>query len=92
MLKVNADAYSFEAANARHEHDYHVWEDVKLPDRKERLVQDAERVDRERVIAGADCGFSPQATYRPKVNPRVMWAKFDTMPEGARLATRQLWR
>ena len=31
MLKVNAGAYSFEAANPRHEHEYHVWEDVKLP-------------------------------------------------------------
>jgi 5-methyltetrahydropteroyltriglutamate--homocysteine methyltransferase len=31
ILKVNADAYSFEAANARHEHEYHVWERVKLP-------------------------------------------------------------
>ena len=31
ILKVNAGAYSFEAANARHEHEYHVWENVKLP-------------------------------------------------------------
>jgi len=31
ILKVNAGAYSFEAANARHEHEYHVWESVKLP-------------------------------------------------------------
>jgi 5-methyltetrahydropteroyltriglutamate--homocysteine methyltransferase len=34
MLKVNAGAYSFEAANARHEHEYHLWESVKLPDGK----------------------------------------------------------
>jgi len=31
MLSVNAGAYSFEAANARHEHEYHLWERVKLP-------------------------------------------------------------
>jgi 5-methyltetrahydropteroyltriglutamate--homocysteine methyltransferase len=31
MLKIDAGAYSFEAANPRHEHDYHVFEDVKLP-------------------------------------------------------------
>jgi 5-methyltetrahydropteroyltriglutamate--homocysteine methyltransferase len=31
MLKVNAGAYSFEAANPRHEHEYHLWESVKLP-------------------------------------------------------------
>src|SRR3989475_12788244 len=31
MLKVNAGAYSFEAANPRHEHEYHLWESVRLP-------------------------------------------------------------
>jgi 5-methyltetrahydropteroyltriglutamate--homocysteine methyltransferase len=31
LLKVNAEAISFEAANARHEHEWHVWEKVKLP-------------------------------------------------------------
>jgi 5-methyltetrahydropteroyltriglutamate--homocysteine methyltransferase len=34
MLKINAGAYSFEAANPRHEHEYHVFERVKLPDGK----------------------------------------------------------
>jgi 5-methyltetrahydropteroyltriglutamate--homocysteine methyltransferase len=34
MLKVNAAAYSFEAANPRHEHEWKVWENVKLPDGK----------------------------------------------------------
>ncbi len=34
MLKVNAGAYSFEAANARHEHEWRVWETVKLPEGK----------------------------------------------------------
>ncbi|HZT07497.1 MAG TPA: cobalamin-independent methionine synthase II family protein [Chloroflexota bacterium] len=34
ILKINAGAYSFEAANPRHEHEYHVWESVKLPDDK----------------------------------------------------------
>jgi 5-methyltetrahydropteroyltriglutamate--homocysteine methyltransferase len=64
ILAINAGAYSFEAANARHEHEYH---------------------------AGADCGFSSQATYRPEVHPTVMWAKFKAMAEGARLATQHLW-
>lgn len=113
MFKVNADAYSFEAANARHEHEYHVWEDVKLPEGKvlipgvvthasnivehpeliaERIVQHARLVGRENVIAGTDCGFSSQATYNPEVHPTVVWAKFQAMAEGARLATEQLWR
>ena len=34
MLRVNAGAYSFEAANCRHEHEYHLWETVKLPEGK----------------------------------------------------------
>jgi 5-methyltetrahydropteroyltriglutamate--homocysteine methyltransferase len=113
VLKVNAEAYSFEAANARHEHEYHVWERVALPPEKilipgvvthgcnivehpeliaERLVRFARIVGRENVIAGADCGFSSQATYNPEVHPKIMWAKFDAMAEGARLASAVLWR
>ena len=34
MLKVNAGSYSFEAANPRHEHEYHLFERVKVPDGK----------------------------------------------------------
>ncbi len=34
MLKVNAGAYSFEAANPRHEHEWKVWENVRLPEDK----------------------------------------------------------
>ena len=34
VLKVNAGSFSFEAANPRHEHEYHVFERVKLPDGK----------------------------------------------------------
>jgi 5-methyltetrahydropteroyltriglutamate--homocysteine methyltransferase len=112
MLKVNAGAYSFEAANPRHEHEYHLWESVKLPEGKvlipgvithasnivehpvliaERLVRFAKRVGRENVVAGADCGFSSQATYQTEVHPTVVWAKFEAMREGAALATKELW-
>ncbi len=112
MLKVNAGAYSFEAANPRHEHEYHLWESVRLPEGKvlipgvithasnivehpvliaERLVRFAKLVGRENVVAGADCGFSSQATYHTEVHPTVVWAKFEAMREGARLATKQLW-
>ena len=34
MLKINAGSYSFEAANPRHEHEYHLFEQVKIPDGK----------------------------------------------------------
>jgi 5-methyltetrahydropteroyltriglutamate--homocysteine methyltransferase len=112
MLKVNAGSYSFEAANARHEHEYHLWETVKLPDGKvlipgvithasnivehpeliaERLMRFARLVGRESVVAGADCGFSSQAMYHTEVHPTVVWAKFEAMRDGARLATKQLW-
>jgi 5-methyltetrahydropteroyltriglutamate--homocysteine methyltransferase len=112
MLRVRAQGYLIEAANARHEHEYHVWENLKLPEGKilipgvithagnivehpeliaERIIRFAERVGRENVIAGTDCGFSSQATYRPEVHPTVMWAKFRAMEQGAALATKKLW-
>ena len=34
VLRVTAGAFSFEAGNPRHEHEYHLWEEVKLPDGK----------------------------------------------------------
>jgi 5-methyltetrahydropteroyltriglutamate--homocysteine methyltransferase len=34
MFRIKAQSYSFEAANPRHLHEYHVFEDVKLPDGK----------------------------------------------------------
>jgi len=112
MLRVHAGAYSFEAANARHEHEYHLWETVKLPEGKvlipgvithssnivehpewiaERLIRFAHIVGKDNVVAGADCGFSSQATYRPEVHPTVIWAKFAALHDGARIATKALW-
>jgi hypothetical protein len=57
----------------------------------ERLVRYAKVVGRERVIAGSDCGFSSFASAQPEVHPTVVWAKFQAMAEGARLASGQLW-
>lgn len=57
-----------------------------------RLEQYAKVVGRDNVIAGADCGFSSQATYTPEVHPTVVWAKFAAMREGARLAGLRLWK
>ena len=48
-------------------------------------------VGRERVIAGADCGFSSRATFTPEVHPDVVWAKFEALVEGAQIATTRLW-
>ncbi|MDE2911400.1 MAG: epoxyalkane--coenzyme M transferase [Paracoccaceae bacterium] len=112
ILMVKAGAYSFEAGNPRHEHEYHLWETVRLPKGKiiipgvithatsviehpeyvaERIVRFAERVGRENVIAGVDCGFSSQATYRTEVEPRIVWAKLEALCEGAKIASDRLW-
>jgi 5-methyltetrahydropteroyltriglutamate--homocysteine methyltransferase len=48
-------------------------------------------VGRENVIAGADCGFSSRASFRPEVHPTVVWEKFRALAAGARLASRRLW-
>ena len=34
LLKINAGAYSFEAANPRHEHEWRLWTEAELPDHK----------------------------------------------------------
>jgi 5-methyltetrahydropteroyltriglutamate--homocysteine methyltransferase len=57
----------------------------------ERLLRFAKLVGRENVLAGADCGFSSQATYNTEVHPRVVWAKFEALREGAALASKRLW-
>jgi len=113
VLKIHAGAFSFEAANPRHEHEWRVWEDVKLPAGKsiipgvitqssvvvehrelvaERLLRFASVVGCENVIAGSDCGFGTQALATPEIHPSIVWAKFQAMSEGARLASAKLWR
>ena len=57
----------------------------------ERIVRFAGVVGRENVIAGADCGFASSATTS-EVHASVVWAKFAALAEGARLASRHLWR
>src|SRR2546430_7628091 len=47
------------------------------------------RSDRENVIAGTDCGFA-QGTFHRRVHPSIMWAKLESLAEGARLASKQL--
>jgi 5-methyltetrahydropteroyltriglutamate--homocysteine methyltransferase len=112
MLSINAGAYSFEAANPRHEHEWKVWENVKLPEGKalipgiithssnivehpeliaERIGRFARVVGRENVIAGADCGFASFASTC-EVHPSVVWVKLQALAEGARIASRELWR
>jgi 5-methyltetrahydropteroyltriglutamate--homocysteine methyltransferase len=112
ILKLKVGAFVLEGANPRHEHEWRVWETVKLPEGAvlipgvishatnvvehpelvaQRIVRLAKLVGRENVIAGTDCGFAQSPFYR-RVHPSIMWAKFEAMVEGARLATRELWR
>jgi 5-methyltetrahydropteroyltriglutamate--homocysteine methyltransferase len=57
----------------------------------ERIVRYARLVGRENVFAGSDCGFATIASMLT-VDPRVTWAKLAAMAEGARLASRELWK
>jgi 5-methyltetrahydropteroyltriglutamate--homocysteine methyltransferase len=111
ILRVRAGAYSIEAANPRHEHEWRVWTDGRLPAGKilipgvvthhtivvehprlvaDRIVRFAQLVGRENVIAGTDCGFAQNETLQ-RVPPSVMWAKFEALVEGARIASKELW-
>jgi 5-methyltetrahydropteroyltriglutamate--homocysteine methyltransferase len=106
MLKVKAQGYSFEAANVRHEHEWKLWREVKLPDGKilipgvvghatglvehpelvaDRIVRIAKVVGRENVQAGTDCGLGG------RVHASVAWAKLESLVNGARIASKELW-
>ena len=112
ILSVKVGAYVIEGANPRHEHEWKVWQDVKLPEGKvlipgvishatnvvehpelvaERIARYARAVGRENVLAGTDCGFAQGPFYR-RVHPSIMWAKLEALAQGARLASRELWR
>ena len=112
ILKIKAGAYSFEAANPRHEHEWKIWGNAKLPKDKvlipgvishstvlvehpelvaERIVKFASLFGKERVIAGSDCGFATFAGSK-EVHPSIVWAKMQAMTEGARMASKELWK
>jgi 5-methyltetrahydropteroyltriglutamate--homocysteine methyltransferase len=105
VLKINADGVSLDQ-NVRHEHEWTVWKDTKLPAGKvlipgvvahttdtvehpelvaQRLIRLANLVGRENVIAGTDCGLGG------RVHPDIVWAKFRSQAEGARIASKALW-
>jgi 5-methyltetrahydropteroyltriglutamate--homocysteine methyltransferase len=107
IFRVNAECYSIEASNPRHDHEWRVFETVKLSAGKslmpgvighasdfiehpelvaQRLVRYARLAGRENLIAGTDCGIGSRVGH-----PKICWAKFEAMAEGARLATKELW-
>jgi 5-methyltetrahydropteroyltriglutamate--homocysteine methyltransferase len=58
----------------------------------ERIERYAAIVGRENVIAGNDCGFAARAVRDYDIHPSVVWAKFEALAEGARIASSRLWR
>jgi 5-methyltetrahydropteroyltriglutamate--homocysteine methyltransferase len=106
MLAINAGAYSFEAANARHEHEWKVWRDVKLPDGKVILpgvvTHSTNVVEHPELVADRIVRFaeavgrenvvaSTDCGVGGRVHPQIAWAKLDTLVKGAGLATSRLW-
>jgi 5-methyltetrahydropteroyltriglutamate--homocysteine methyltransferase len=107
MLAVKCRAYSFEAGNVRHEHEWRVWQDVKLPDGKlilpgivshatnvvEHPELVAERIGRFARLVGRERVIaSTDCGLGGRVHPQIAWAKLESLSQGAALATRLLWR
>jgi 5-methyltetrahydropteroyltriglutamate--homocysteine methyltransferase len=57
----------------------------------DRIVNYANVVGRERVIAGVDCGFATGVSANPAVDPQIAWAKLHSLAVGAEIATKELW-
>lgn len=65
---------------------------VEHPDLvSERIVRFAEVVGKENVIADTDCGFGTSVRMNPRVHPTIVWAKLQSLVEGARRASERLW-
>jgi 5-methyltetrahydropteroyltriglutamate--homocysteine methyltransferase len=108
LVKVNATAYSIEAGNVRHQHEWRVWEDVKLPEGKTLvpgvishatdLVEHPELVaDRlvnyASVVGRENVQAGTDCGIGSRVgHPEIVWAKLSAMAEGAELASKRLWR
>ena len=107
MLAVNCQGYSFEAANARHEHEWNVWEEVKLPDDKiilPGIVSHATNVvEHPELVAQRICRFAnvvgrtrviaaTDCGLGGRVHAQIAWAKLESLAQGAAIASKQLWR
>ncbi|MCQ1948451.1 cobalamin-independent methionine synthase II family protein [Arthrobacter sp. zg-Y859] len=106
LLQINAGGYSFEAGNVRHEHEWRVWEDTKLPDGKvlipgvvshatnvvEHPELVADRIERfARLVGRENVIASTDCGLGGRVHPQIAAAKLETLGEGARLASSRLW-
>jgi len=107
VFKVKAQCYSIEAANPQHEHEWEVFEDVKLPDGKilmpgvlghcapefvEHPRLVAQRLLRYAKVVGRENVIAGTDCGLSRVaHASIQWAKFRAMAEGARIATKELW-
>jgi len=111
-FKARVQAFSIEAANPRHDHEWEDLKEIKIPDDRilipgvidsttsfvehprlvaQRIGRYAQVVDRERLIAGVDCGFGTAVRAEPMVVDSIVWAKLRALSEGAAIASRRLW-
>jgi 5-methyltetrahydropteroyltriglutamate--homocysteine methyltransferase len=106
VLRANVGAISFEAGNVRHEHEWRVWQDVKLPDDKVILpgvVSHATNVvEHPELVSDRICHFadlvgrerviaSTDCGLGGRVHHQIAWAKLEALAQGAALATKRLW-
>lgn len=106
MLDIDAGAYSFEAANARHEHEWTVWQDVALPEGKvivpgvvghaTNVVEHpdlvAQRIERFASVVGRERVIAgTDCGLGGRVHPQIAAAKLESLGEGARRASAKLF-
>ncbi|HXP83612.1 MAG TPA: cobalamin-independent methionine synthase II family protein [Bryobacteraceae bacterium] len=106
MLEVNAGAYSVEAANPRHEHEWKIWKEVKLPAGKilipgvvshatnvvEHPELVADRILRYANLVGRENVIAgTDCGLGARVHPQIAMAKLKALAEGAALASQELW-
>jgi len=107
LVNVRAQAYSVEAGNVRHEHEWKVWRDaVRLPEGKllipgvvshatnvlEHPEVVADRLVRYAEVAGRENVIAgTDCGLGGRIHPQLVWAKLAVLAEGAALASRRLW-
>jgi 5-methyltetrahydropteroyltriglutamate--homocysteine methyltransferase len=106
LLEIEAGSFSFEAANARHEHEWKVWEDVALPadtvlvpgvvSHATHVVEHpelvADRIQRFAGIVGRENVIaSTDCGMGGRMHPDLAWAKLEALAQGAQIATERLW-
>ena len=106
LLKVKAQAYLIEGANARHEHEYSVWDEVKLPAGKILMpgviTHSTDVIEHPELVAQRIARYAKRVGrenvvagadcgFGGRSHPQIAWAKLESLVAGARLASKQLF-